>query len=204
MDETVIGALETLGLTSATAEYWRSTLHQVQQETLSSEAPDDWDAFSQRFVAWVDQAGLPSDAAHLFLEYAAQTQGIGLVDQILMLSDDQIAEYCAQAGWARLITEHGADWAGYDGSQPHWDYFRDLFYNQANAIDPQVYAMAYEQLSPYDAATPLERYHSLHALGLPVDPAAAEPADGHAAAEPTSFDEMTVDEVEQMILLACA
>ncbi|MEW1614711.1 MULTISPECIES: hypothetical protein [unclassified Streptomyces] len=206
MDETVTGALEALGVTSATAKQWRDTLRQVHEETQRAESPDDWNAFTQRLTYGVEYAGLPMESAQRFLEFAAQTYGVGLVEHVVMLTDEEFGNYCAYAGWQRLITEHGADWAAYDGSPEHWAYFRDQFYTQAYALDPQVYAMLHEQLHPYEEAPPLERYYALQALGLPVNPSAAEsavfaePAVPAALDGPGSFDEMTVEDIEQMIL----
>ncbi|MFF4983880.1 hypothetical protein ACFY3O_28005 [Streptomyces sp. NPDC001046] len=205
MDETISGALDTLDLNSDNTAYWLATLRGFE-EAERSEPAQDWDTFVQRFTDWTGQAGLPADVVHRFTEYAAQTHGAELVGYLAALTDEQVAAHCVQSGWVRLIAGHGADWAGYDGSQPHWEYFRDRFYLQANDIDPQVYRVAYEQLSPYDTAVPAERYHALVGLGLPVDVSAAEPVspegefDVPAAQEAASFDELSVEEVEEMIL----
>ncbi|MFF7738285.1 hypothetical protein [Streptomyces sp. NPDC007984] len=204
MDETISGALDTLELNGDSAVYWLATLRGFE-EAERSEPAQDWDTFVQRFTAWTGQAGLPSDVTLRFVDHAARTYGAELVGYLAALTDDQVLAHCAQSGWARLITGHGADWAAYDGSQEHWEYFRDQFYIQANDIDPQVYATAHEQLSPYDAASPLERYHALVGLGLPVHTSAAEPAvPGFPDQEAASFDEMSVEEVEEMILAYAA
>ncbi|MFQ3559023.1 hypothetical protein QZN11_19775 [Streptomyces gramineus] len=209
MDETISGALRALELTSANAAQWLAALRRFE-ETQGVGTAQDWDSFARAFTDCTEREGLPSDVTRRFLEYAAWThEAAGLVGLLAALPDDRIAAHLLETGWARLVTEQGAEWAGYDGSQAHWENFRDRFYAHAYTIDPQVYATAYEQLSPYDSATPVERYRALAGLGLPVDASAAaptafaEPAAAHVAGH-RSFDEMSVAEVEEMILRCAA
>ncbi|MFJ5646163.1 hypothetical protein [Streptomyces sp. NPDC093223] len=205
MDETVSGAMDVLELTSVNSVYWIDALRRFE-ETQGAATTQDWEMFVRTFTAFTEQAGLPHDVTVRFLEYAGRTyEAAGLVGLIAALPDEQIAAHVLRTGWARLITEHGDQWAGYDGTQPHWEYFRDQFYAQAHAIDPQVYATVHGHLSSYDRATPLERYQALVGLGLPVDastayPPAVEKADTAPGQEPYSFDMMSVEDVEEMIL----
>jgi hypothetical protein len=95
--------------------------------------------------------------------------------------------------WASAVTEHGAGWAGWDGSEAGWTQFRDWFYTAANATDPAAYAAAYERLEPLNTAGPADRIARLSELGLTINavapvavpvPEAAEPEAAQAPVEP--------------------
>ncbi|MEU8934368.1 hypothetical protein AB0D30_31345 [Streptomyces sp. NPDC048409] len=208
MDEALVEAVHMLEPDRDSLPLWREILYRSFHEARVG-ASDDWDRFAELFAAYAYQANLSTEAAQRFLDYGRQTYGMDLVEQAVNLTDDQMQqmhEYRLHAAWQRLVAEHGAEWADCDGTDAHWQYFRDRFYAHAHALDPQLYGLVHGWLTPYDTAPPAERHYALRALGLPVSdfavPETRSAGGGHGEkSHPyASFDRMSVDDIERIIL----
>lgn len=83
----------------------------------------------------------------------------------------------SEDSWTTLVAAHGGDWATFDGSEPSWATVRDQFYRNANALDPRLYALAYQRLNGLEGRPMAQRIAALREAGLPVlaQPAADQP-----------------------------
>lgn len=187
MDAEVADALGAVELDFAAAARWLDAVIAAH-----GESGGDWDRFRQHLDSYGD---VSADQVERFTNYVDQYGRMELIDKMVALGGNELlSAYEAQrttaapaAGvtedpWSTLVAAHGGDWAGFTGTEQSWAEHRDSFYINANAMDPQLYALAYQQLNPLEDLPMEQRLSALQSYGFTVtaQPAAVQDGTGMA------------------------
>ncbi|WP_411120069.1 hypothetical protein [Streptomyces sp. 058-1L] len=197
VDETVAGALGALEVTTTTAQTVQEALYAAYEASREDDSAGDWATFAKLLPDQAAQRGLSPQAVVQFLEYAQVYGGPALLEALLTMSPEQIAEHCVATAWHTLILQQAPAWSRYDCSDALWPDFRRYFTDQAAWLDPELSPLAEAHMAPLDMATPADRYAHLTDLGLPIN----EPETGADAgtAEPERFADFTEAELAALI-----
>jgi hypothetical protein len=211
VDEVLAGALTVVELDSSSAQRWFDAIIRVRTELRASDSGDDWDAFRVALTTAAEGEFLGSELPQRFIEYSENN---GRFDVVTRMEDyaSNLPELWAQAvaehdraeptevaevaepatapgadRWEVAVARFGSGWAGWDGTEASWPRFRDWFYTSVNALDPQVYTVAYQHLDPLNTANEADRIGRLLELGLTIT--AQPPAAARPAAPPDPWDQ---------------
>jgi hypothetical protein len=183
MDADVAGALDAVELDDTAAQRFFELVAAAH-----AEAGGDWDRLRARLDG--ARGDFPAGEVERFTEYAEQAGRTDLTAKLADLGGYELASaYVARRAvpgeepepgadhWATLVAAHGAGWAAFTGTEESWAECRDDFYVNANELDPELYALAYHQLSPLDELPMPQRIAASQNLGLPVtaDPSTPDP-----------------------------
>lgn len=97
--------------------------------------------------------------------------------------------------WQQAVEQFGPQWVNWDGTEETWGQYRDWFYQVTNAVNPDLYAVAYQNLDPLNADDPATRVAKLKDFGFDVS--GTEVSAPESAAE--LFDEEKVAELHQEV-----
>ena len=99
----------------------------------------------------------------------AHTGKLELVGRLYTEIDDLPGEYAKARAWTRVVELFGEDWAGWNGTGPHWREYRDWLYSAADARDSALYAAAYERLEPLNDMAFEQRAGRLREFGFAIE-----------------------------------
>ncbi|TDP91009.1 hypothetical protein [Labedaea rhizosphaerae] len=121
------------------------------------------------------------------------------LDEAARSAGDASEEVAGSSGeaelWQQAVDQFGPQWVNWDGTEETWAQYRDWFYQVTNAVNPDLYAVAYQHLDPLNADDPATRIAKLKEFGFDVSGIQATAPE--AAAAPPDEAELWQQAVDQ-------